>query len=170
MKRFVRDLAGGLVVIVAAGVIGILVNTVRGDSIPLIQKIKPVSTAQHGVPADPSSVPEESITAERVKNLISIGDVFIIDARPAADYDAGHIPTAINVPYDRLPDYIDDLTSLIGVDAEVICYCTGPSCDFSDQIATELKFLGYTRVVVFTGGWEHWEAAGFEVEITEEDR
>jgi len=169
MNRFIKDLAGGLVVILVAGVIGILVNTVRGDSVPLLQKIKSVSTAQHGDPADPSSVPEESITAERVKDIIDIGEAFIIDARPATDYDAGHIPTAINVPYDRLPDYIDELTSLIDVDAEVVCYCTGPNCDFSDQVATELKFLGYTRVVVFTGGWEHWQAAGYEVEQTEAD-
>ena len=89
-----------------------------------------------------------------------------VDARSAAEYDTGHIPGAINVPIDRLSDYLNELTSMIDVDAEVVCYCNGPSCDFSDQLATELKFLGYTRVMVFTGGWEHWEAAGYEIEST----
>ena len=171
MNRFVKDLAGGLVVIVAAGVVGILVNTVRGDSVPLIQNIKPVSTAHNGAagtddPAGLSSVVEESIAVGQVKDLIDVGEVFIIDARSAAEYDTGHIPGAINIPIDRLPDYLDELTSMIDVDAEVVCYCNGPSCDFSDQLATELKFMGYTRVVVFTGGWEHWEAAGYEIENT----
>jgi rhodanese-related sulfurtransferase len=104
-----------------------------------------------------------------VKNLIDAGEVYIIDARPVSDYEKGHIPTAINIPYNKLPDYIDEVTSLIDVNDGVLCYCTGPDCDFSHQVATELGFLGYTKVAVFTGGWEHWEAAGFEVETGETD-
>jgi rhodanese-related sulfurtransferase len=173
MKRFIRDLAGGFVIIVAAGLIGILVNTVRGDAVPLIQNVTPVSTARHNNGADgPAAVAgqaEGSVNLERVRELYNAGHAFILDARPASDYDKGHIPGAINVPYDRLAEHLGDVMALIPPDAVVVCYCTGPACDFSDQVATELRILGYTRVFVFTGGWEYWTEAGYEVGTTGTD-
>jgi rhodanese-related sulfurtransferase len=172
MNQFVKDLAGGIVIILAAGVIGIVVNTVRGDSVPLIQHVPPAATAgENGGGAAPGSETSvETIDAAYVMGLVDAGDAFIIDARPAADYNKGHIPGSINIPYDQMADYVEEVTSLMAFDARIVCYCNGPDCDFSDQVATELRFLGYTDVGVFVGGWEHWEQAGYEVEITETDQ
>jgi rhodanese-related sulfurtransferase len=66
-----------------------------------------------------------------------------------------------------LHEYYAELTATVPPDAKVVCYCWSPTCDFSDQLATELKIMGYTDVVVFTGGWEAWQDAGHPVEGSE---
>jgi rhodanese-related sulfurtransferase len=172
MNQFVKDLAGGIVIILAAGVIGIVVNTVRGDSVPLIQNVPPVATAgQNGGDAAVGfENPGETIDAAYVMGLVEAGDAFIIDARPVSDYEAGHIPGAINIPYDQMADHVEEVTSLMAFDARIVCYCNGPDCDFSDQVASELRFLGYSNVGIFVGGWEHWKQAGYQVETTEMDQ
>lgn len=169
MNRFIRDLAGGLVIVLVAGITGIIVNTVRGDSVSLIQKVPPAPKFDRdgADPAAGSNAPSGEIDAAYVLELVEAGEAFIIDARPAADYKKGHIPGAINVPYDQMADYVATVMTLMAYDAQIVCYCNGPDCDFSDQVATELGILGYTNVTVFTGGWEHWEAAGYEIERTE---
>jgi rhodanese-related sulfurtransferase len=167
MKSIIRDLTGGLVIIAAAVVIGVLHNAVRGQSIPLVQRVDVISTAGHGggtADAAETEMPEGSVGTEEVKNAVENADIYIVDARASDAYEAKRIPGAINIPYDRIPEYYDEITT-IPVDARVICYCWGPNCDFSDQLATELKIMGYTNVVVFTGGMEDWEAAGHPFEI-----
>jgi rhodanese-related sulfurtransferase len=178
VKRFARDLAGGLVIIAAAAAIGILHNAVRGASVPLIQDVERVSTVQRVEgenetnPAGsvevgaPSDLPEGAVTAEQVKAMMDEGNAYVIDARAPSVYAEGHIAGAINIPYDRLPEYYDQLTSEVPTDATIICYCWSPTCDFSDQLATELKIMGYSHVVVFLGGWEHWQQAGYATEGT----
>jgi len=176
MKQFAKNLAGGVVIIAAAAVIGIAHNAVRGQSIPLIQEVKPVQTVRQGTGGDgagenetsaSTGLPEGAVSVDQVKALFDAGDVYIIDARAAEAFDQGHIPGATNVPYDRLSEYYEDLTAIVPSDAKVVCYCWSPTCDFSDQLATELKIMGYTDVAVFTGGLEDWQKAGHPVEGVE---
>ena len=192
MKTFLRNLVGGLVIMVVAAVLGIIHNSVRGSSIPLIQKVGAVSTAGQsagedeatGAPDDttgPAATPttqgeasggagtEGSATMEELRAMMEKGTVTIIDARAADVYAEGHIAGAINIPYDRLPEYYERLAELAAPDAAIVCYCFGPTCDFSDQLATELRIMGYTNVRVFTGGWEYWQKAGYPAEGTKVD-
>jgi rhodanese-related sulfurtransferase len=175
MKRFVRDLAGGVAIIAAAFVVGLLHNAVRGQSIPLIQDVQPVQTVRHGNGGDgdlkdnpvgsaSQSLPDGAVSVDQVAALLEAGEAYVIDARGTEAYNEGHIPGSINVPYDRLSEYYGLVTATVPTDAKVICYCWSPTCDFSDQLATELKIMGYTDVTVFTGGWEHWQQAGHPVE------
>lgn len=48
----------------------------------------------------------ETISANDVINYIGHPDVLIIDLRNKEDYLKGHIPSAVNIPYDNLPDEI----------------------------------------------------------------
>jgi rhodanese-related sulfurtransferase len=124
-----------------------------------------VATVQHGTAPDTTAaVAEGAVSLAEMKRIFDTGTAYIIDARDPYEYDEGHIPGAINVPYDRLPEYLDMLSGEVPMDGEVIVYCRGPDCDFSDTLATELKILGYQNVRVFTGGWEQWNGAGYPVE------
>jgi rhodanese-related sulfurtransferase len=87
-----------------------------------------------------------------------------MDAREEEAYDDGHIPGAMNVPYDKLPKYYGTITSTIAKDQIIVCYCWGPNCDFSDNLASELAMMGYKNVVVFRGGWDEWQEAGYPIE------
>ena len=182
MNKFIRDIVGGIVIIALATLVGVLHNAVRSQSMPLIQHVNSVSTARDGADPTQSShggaeaatpsqtgIPEGSVTVGQVKAMMDSGDVYIIDARLPEAFDDGHIPGAINIPYDRLPEYYDGLTELVPTDVTVICYCWSPTCDFSDQLATELKILGYTDVVVFTGGMEDWQNAGYKSESADNE-
>lgn len=192
MKSFIAELAGGLAIIVVAAAIGLAHNAVREKPIKLVQKVKPVSTVSHGgadksggggsgspsgttAPGEGSGagetgadipLPEGAVGVADVKAMFDAGTAVIIDARAPSAFEEGHIPGAMNVPYDRLPDYIDQLLAEVPMDAEIVCYCWGPDCDFSDQLATEMKILGYENIMVFTGGWEHWEREGHPVDGT----
>ncbi len=169
MKSFISEISGGLVIIVVATVLGVIVNSMRSGGIPLVQRGAPVSTVKYGVPADTAAagIPADgAVSLAEVKRLWDEGTAFIIDARSPLEYEQGHIPGSINIPHDRIPEYLDTLMSEIPTDGTVIVYCRGPKCDFSDHLATELKILGYKNVRVFPGGWEHWVAAGYPVDGT----
>jgi rhodanese-related sulfurtransferase len=174
MNRFLKDIAGGVAIMTAAALVGIAHNAVRGQSVPLIQKVKPVSTARHGggdvntstIDRVSAQLPEGAVTAAEVKAMMDEGSTYLVDARGPEAFEEGHIPGAINIPYDRLPEYFEELSTHVPIDAAVVIYCWGPDCDFSDQLATELKIMGYAEVLVFTGGWEHWQEAGYPGEGT----
>ncbi len=83
-------------------------------------------------------------------------DYVLVDVRTASEFEAGHIPTAINIPWDRIASEppTEDTTTL------VIVYCA--SGNRSSKAAAALRKLGYTRVVDF-GALSRWTG---EVEET----
>lgn len=170
MRNVFSEILGGVGIMVVATLLGIVVNAVRPNGVALIQSGAPVSTAQHVAHSDSmaadttATLAEGAISLAEMKRLFDEGSVVILDARDASEYEQGHIPGAINIPYDRIPEYFDVLNSQVPMDAHVVCYCRSLTCDFSDQLATELKIIGYTNVSVFSGGWEQWTTAGYPVE------
>ena len=171
-----KNILGGLVIMAVAAGIGLAQNGLRSRPVKLIQTIKPVSTATHGGAEtdttnmsttgaqEEQTLPEGSISAQEMKVLIDGGSVVVLDARAPSAFAEGHIPGAVNIPYDKLPNYIETLEMSAAPDEKIVCYCWSPTCDFSDQIATELKLMGYEDVLVFTGGWDHWTAGGYDTE------
>jgi len=169
MRNVFSEILGGAGIMVVAALLGIVVNAVRPNGVALIQSGAPVTTAQHAAPdsaaADTThALAEGAISLAEMKRIFDEGTAIILDARDAAEYEQGHIPGAINIPYDRIPEYFDVLQSQVPMEAHVVCYCRSLTCDFSDQLATELKIMGYKNVSVFSGGWDAWTTAGYPVE------
>lgn len=91
-------------------------------------------------------------------------DVWVLDARGTAGYDAGHIAGAINVPWalhndDNTLRELDNLVAVLndlGVekDDEIITTC-GWGWAAADQLAV-LRDLGYTNVKLYDGSWTEW--------------
>ena len=171
MRNVFSEILGGLGLMIVATLLGIVVNAVRPNGVALIQSGAPVSTVQHtathadSAAADTThALAEGAISLAEMKRLFDEGTAIILDARDAAEYAEGHIPGAINIPYDRIPEYFDILNSQVPMDAHVVVYCRSLTCDFSDQLATELKIIGYQNVSVFSGGWDEWTTAGYPVD------
>jgi rhodanese-related sulfurtransferase len=190
--KFVENLVGGTLVILVAGVIAVLQNAVRDDRIPLIPKITasrvgkpeaPVSSTVNPAPALAGSresdahvgegtpgLPTEDefargeISRERVKGLIEGGRIVLIDARASQEYAAGHIAGAISIPYEEFADHYDELKQKVSLDAMIVCYCQSVTCDDSENLARELKFMGYRNVILYKGGWDEWSQAGYPTE------
>lgn len=54
----------------------------------------------------PRDVPR--ITIDEVKKLMASNQVLLIDVRDPQSYSEGHIPGAINVPFDHIPYHVDE--------------------------------------------------------------
>ena len=90
----------------------------------------------------------EQIPAEDWKN------VFVVDARDAAQYAKGHIPGAVNIEWRQAVARRGELPK----DRMVLVYCNSGS--LSAQAVFALRLLGYDNVKVLQDGYEGWKAKG----------
>src|SRR5713101_1287125 len=84
--------------------------------------------------------------------------VVILDARPASEYVAGHIPGALSVPVDDLKRRLQELTK----GKEYVAYCRGPYCVYADR-AVELLRAHVRRARRLLYPFPEWRAAGLPV-------
>ena len=99
----------------------------------------------------------EQITAEEAKKIMDSGEEHIIlDTREQDEYDEGHIPGAILIPYTEIENKAEEI--IPDKDKLILVYCRSGR---RSKIAAEaLSKLGYTNVKEF-GGIIDWP---YEVE------
>ena len=103
--------------------------------------------------SDGSSATYEQISGAEAKALMdSESGYIIIDARTQEEYDEGHIPGAILIPYGEIADRAEK--ELPDKNQLILVYCR--SGRRSKIAAEELVKLGYTNVKEF-GGIIDWE-------------
>ena len=78
-------------------------------------------------------------TEEQLEKVIMAGNYIIIDARPEAEYEKGHVVGAVNIPYDRIEE---DIGSYIGLDEKDVIVYSGNQ-EESDLACELLIELGY---------------------------
>ena len=103
----------------------------------------------------------EAMDATELMERLSDGSVVVLDVRPEEEYLAGHIPGAISVPVDALEAALQ--TQTLPKDREIVAYCRGPYCVFSDEAVALLVARGY-RARRLGQGLPDWRAAGMPVE------
>ena len=103
----------------------------------------------------------EAVGATELMERLSDGSVVVLDVRPEEEYLAGHIPGAISVPVDALEAALQ--TQTLPKDRELVAYCRGPYCVFSDEAVALLVARGY-RARRLRQGLPDWRAAGMPVE------
>lgn len=86
----------------------------------------------------------------------------LIDVLPKTDYEAAHLPHAINVA----PDDIELLVPRLIPNKweDIVVYCGGPTCSASAKAAQLLASLGYKDVKRYVGGKADWMESGLPVE------
>lgn len=92
----------------------------------------------------------------QTRALIEEGRHIVFDARPAADYDAGHIPGALPLPYEEFDLQFEPYAGILTPQQAILSYCSGVECDDALLLLVQLRGLGFTNVVLFAGGWEEW--------------
>ena len=103
--------------------------------------------------SDGGSASYDQISGAEAKALMdSESGYIIIDAREQDEYDEGHIPGAILIPYGEIADRAEK--ELPDKDQLILVYCR--SGRRSKIAAEELVKLGYTNVKEF-GGIIDWE-------------
>ena len=79
-----------------------------------------------------------------------------VDARYAADYGAGHIPGAINIPVTASAETVRLYLANVPHDFPIIVYCQSRSCPFSKTVAVALGTQGFSAIKLLEGGWREW--------------
>ena len=98
-----------------------------------------------------------NITAQQAKEIMDTEDGYVIlDTRTQEEYNQGHIPNAILIPYDEILEKAE--TVLTDKNQLILVYCR--SGRRSKLAAEDLVKLGYTNIKEF-GGIRDWP---YEVE------
>ena len=113
----------------------------------------------------------EGISARSVREGLDSGEVdLVIDVREPNEWDAGHIPGAMNVPRGMLELRADpespaaDPALSANRDARVIVYCLKAPGARSLLAAQTLATMGYSNVAAMRGGFEEWRAEDLPAE------
>lgn len=169
-----RALQQGLMITMLAAVIGLAVNSFHPRKVSLAFKRPPLKYAADSLFAEdlPSVniagqndsvalAPKESgelivVNAKQVRQLVSQQLAILLDARTPAEYEAGHLPGAMLLPFDLLYDYEQQFNEL-PKDKWLICYCDGPPCDLGELLAKELLLRDFQKVAVYQDGVNDWK-------------
>ena len=80
------------------------------------------------------------------------GKITVLDTRDAVSFAQEHIPGAVNIPTDELPQRLAELSK----DKEVVPYCWSVVCHLATRASLYLAEQGYV-VHELAGGIEYWK-------------
>lgn len=86
----------------------------------------------------------------------------LLDVREPAEFDAGRMPGAINIPRGLLEFKIGDHPQLSQRDREILVYCK--TSGRAALAALNLQRMGYVGVRSIHGGFDAWAQANLPVE------
>jgi rhodanese-related sulfurtransferase len=102
----------------------------------------------------------EPVAQEELSRRMLDGQVLVLDVRPAAEYAAGHIPGAVNVPHDQLAARLAEIPG----GADIVAYCRGRYCVFAPDAVRLLRSRGFSARPL-EGGLPGWRLAGLPVAV-----
>jgi rhodanese-related sulfurtransferase/DNA-binding transcriptional ArsR family regulator len=108
----------------------------------------------------------EPISSQDLLRRLDAGeDLVVLDVRPRAEYDAGHIPGALSVPLEELTSRIDELPA----GSEIVAYCRGPYCVLAPKALELLQAAGRDNVRRLEVGLPEWDLAGLPTQRPGDD-
>lgn len=100
------------------------------------------------------------VTRDQLQQLAKTSRVTVLDVRPRAEYAAGHIPGAVSVPLDELPDRLAELPD----GGQIVAYCRGAYCVLAHDAVRLLAAHGRTATRLADGMLE-WRLADLPVAV-----
>ena len=146
-KNFLKHL---IFIILLSVLSGVIYNLFSKNRIPFLYK--PIKIEAGKI-----------ISLTEAYSLYKEGNAIFIDTRTEEEYSASHIKGAINVPSHSSMDEFVLLTERFPPDQLMITYCDGMECSSSERFAGILMQIGFTRVLIFYGGWQEWEGNGYPI-------
>ncbi len=103
----------------------------------------------------------DPIGREELLRRARAGDVTVVDVRPLAEYQSGHIAGALSIPLEDLKKRLAEMP----MDREIVAYCRGPYCVLSMEAVRLLRERG-RKAIRLADGYPEWRCAGLPVEST----
>ncbi len=100
------------------------------------------------------------VPRDEVLQLLRDETILVIDVRPTAEYEYGHVPGAISIPAERLTEHLDGLPR----GRRIVAYCRGKYCMSADEAVAVLRDRGFDAVRL-DGGLPEWRAEGRKTAI-----
>ena len=104
--------------------------------------------------------PMKDIGTLGATQLVNTRNAVLLDVREPAEYSAGRLPKAVNVPLSQLASRAQELGKLSGRPIIVYCERGGRSRNVGSALAKQ----GITDVYNLSGGFRAWKDAGLPVE------
>lgn len=110
-------------------------------------------------------------TWDEIAPGVASGRVLLVDARPVAAYQAGHIPGAESLPEKAPASAFAAFAARHGREDLLVTYCSDLSCSASMRLAQRLHDeFGFHHVRFLPGGYQEWQrrtgVAGAEPALT----
>jgi phage shock protein E len=121
----------------------------------LLAALVPAAAAANPVPPKSGTaldVPPGIVEAETARRLVAAG-VVVVDVRTKGEFDAGHVPGALNIPFDEISARAGEVGP---PSTPVLLYCrTGRRTAIATQA---LKANGFTRIYDLQS-YDRWRAS-----------
>ena len=91
--------------------------------------------------------------------MINREDAVVLDVRDAAEFSAGHLPGARNMPLANIESRSAELDKIKAKPVIVLC----ADGSRASKAATVLREKGFAKVVNLSGGFPAWQQAGLPV-------
>jgi rhodanese-related sulfurtransferase len=160
-KLIFKGILQTLMIVAAGIIIGLLANTLRADRLELAKSSVKQSVQSSQQTGQKTSAITKINVWEGFKAFRS-GSALFIDARHPADFDAGHIPHALNIPPDK--NFSMETKDPKSRSKLIIIYCQSLTCPMADELATSIAANGFTNIKVMSEGWDAWSQSGYPVE------
>ena len=133
-------------------VLGLIVNQLRSDSMPLLGDWSPEAriTTKFGR--------NILIPFDEAKDKFFSGGALFLDARTPELYEKGHIQGARSLPIGEFDQLADKVFMDFPEATLFVTYCDGGNCVLSAELALRLKEIGYENVRVLHNGWSLWKS------------
>ncbi|MBI5536207.1 MAG: rhodanese-like domain-containing protein [Deltaproteobacteria bacterium] len=147
-QAIVRALRDAALMLAVSAAVAFGTNAVRGDGLPVVQR----KDYEILVPCEETN----GQTTPIAPNDPALADkaTLVVDSRSKQEFDAWHMPSAINIPFDYLAatSEVDVKKVLASRASRVVVYGDGDDPDSGRELARELSGKGVRNVFVVTGG------------------
>jgi rhodanese-related sulfurtransferase len=105
--------------------------------------------------ASPPLISPQALLERQAKGDSSL---FVLDVRTPQEFSAGHVPGAVNIPYDEVASHLAEIPK----DKDVVLYCkSGRRAGLAAEV---LEANGYTKLEHLQGDMQAWLQDGRPVE------
>ena len=100
----------------------------------------------------------ENVSAEELRTRLQNDEIILLDVRPTAEYENGHLPGARSIPLHEIEQALASLPD----NKTIVAYCRGPYCVIADDALGILAANG-RNVARLEEGVLEWQQAGYEI-------